>query len=84
MQDKQLTRIENKIDAIDSRLNGIDVLLAKYNSELEFHIARTTQVEEELLPISSHVQQVRGALKLATWLIGTLVAVAAIYWSIKA
>lgn len=83
MQDKQLTRIEDKIDAIDTRLNGIDVKLAKYNSELEFHIARTTQVEEELLPISSHVQQIRGAIKFAVWLVGTLVAIAAIYWSVK-
>lgn len=84
MQDKQLARIEDKIDAIDGRLNIIDVRLAKYNAELEFHVARTNQVEDELLPIVKHVEQVRGAIKLAVWLVGTLVAIAAIYWSIKA
>lgn len=80
---KNLERIESKLDIIDGRLNAIDVRLAKYNSELEFHVARTNQVEDELLPVVKHVEQVRGAVKLAVWLVGTLLAVCAIYWSMK-
>lgn len=79
----QLDRIESKVDQLDARLNAVDVHLAKYNTELEFHVARTNQIEDELLPVVKHVEQIRGALKLAGWLIGTLVAVAAIYWSVK-
>jgi hypothetical protein len=43
----------------------VDVRLAKYNTELEFHIARTNQIEDDLLPVVQHVEQIRGAVKLA-------------------
>ena len=59
-----LSRIESKIDRLDERLDKVDVRLAKYNSELEFHIARTNQIEDDLLPIVVHVEQIRGAAKL--------------------
>lgn len=60
----KLDRIETKVDKIDSRLDNVDVRLAKYNMELEFHIARTNQIEDDLLPIVAHVEQIRGAAKL--------------------
>lgn len=62
-QDK-LNRIETKIDRLDYRLDNVDVRLQKYNSELEFHIARTNQIEDDLMPIVNHVEQIRGAAKL--------------------
>lgn len=62
----QLDRIEQKVDKLDIRLDGVDVKLAKYNTELEYHIARTDQIENELLPIVAHVEQLRGATKLIT------------------
>ena len=78
----QLDRIEKKVDKLDERLDAVDVHLAKYNSELEFHIARTTQLETELGPIVKHVEQVRGAAKL----VGLLFALAGLvitYLSVK-
>lgn len=69
---KTLDRIETKIDRLDSRLDHVDVRLAKYNKELEFHIARTNQIEDDLLPIVAHVEQIRGAAKL----VGAIVATA--------
>lgn len=80
---EQLSRIETKVDALDGRLDNMDIRFAKYNSELEFHVARVTQVEDELLPIASHVTEIRGAAKFAAWLIATIIAIAAIYWGIK-
>lgn len=61
---QQLSRIESKIDRLDERLDNVDVRLAKYNAELEFHIARTNQIEDDLLPVAQHVQQVNAGIKL--------------------
>jgi hypothetical protein len=79
----QLDRIENKLDVLDSRLDRVDVRLAKYNSELEFHVARVTQVEDDLLPVAQHVLKLQAITRFSIWLTGTLTALAAIYWSTK-
>lgn len=64
---RSLDKIEQKVDKLDGRLDRIDLRLEKYNAELEFHVARTTQLEDALLPIRNHVQQMRGAGKLLVW-----------------
>jgi len=64
MSKDQLDRIESKVDKLDSRLDTVDIRLVKYNAELEFHVARTNQIEDELLPIVKHVEQIRGAIKI--------------------
>jgi len=79
----QLNRIETKLDKLDSRLDKVDVRLAKYNSELEFHVARVTQVEDELLPIAKHVLAIQLVAKVFGWLIATAIAIAAIIWGSK-
>jgi septation ring formation regulator EzrA len=79
----QLERIESKVDKLDERLDKVDVHMAKYNLELEFHVSRVTQVEDELLPIARHVEQLRGAFKLAAWLFGTALTILLAYWGLK-
>lgn len=79
----QLDRIESKLDKLDQRLDDVDVRLAKYNSELEFHVARVTQVEDELLPIAKHVEQFRGAFKLAAVLAGFVMTIIGMYMGLK-
>lgn len=76
----QLERIESKVDKLDERLDKVDIHMAKYNSELEFHVSRVTQVEDELLPIAKHSEQLRGALKLIGWLLGAALTIAVAYW----
>jgi uncharacterized membrane-anchored protein YhcB (DUF1043 family) len=78
-----LERIDTKLDRVEVRLDSVDVKLAKYNSELEFHIARTNQVEDTLLPIVSHVEQVRGAAKLIGAVGVLLTVIATIYGVLK-
>lgn len=75
-----LTRIDTKLDRVDERLNKLDIRMAKYNSELEFHVARTTQLEDELLPIVKHVEQVRGAIKLVAVVAAIATFVASLAW----
>ncbi|MBK9292809.1 MAG: hypothetical protein IPM52_14470 [Bacteroidetes bacterium] len=76
----QLDKIEAKVERLDERLDSIDKHLSKYNAELEFHVARTTQLEDELLPIVKHVEQVRGAGKLLAWIIAIVGALAGVSW----
>lgn len=78
---KQLDRIEGKLDAAHERLSDVDVRLAKYNSELEFHVARTTQIEDELLPIVKHVEQMQGAGKLLIWASVLATIIGGISWA---
>ncbi len=76
----QLSRIEAKIDKLDQRLDRVDVQLAEYNLQLEYHIARTDQIEDDLLPIVRHVEQLRGMGKLAG-IFAALVGFAATVWA---
>lgn len=74
-----LDKIDYKLDKVDARLNNIDIRLAKYNAELEFHIARTNQVEDLVVPIVEHVTQLRGAAKFITIVAAALGLAATIY-----
>lgn len=76
-----LERVDTKLDKLDGRLDKVDVRLAKYNTELEFHIARTNQIEDDLLPIVRHVEQIRGAVKLIA-IISAAVGLAVTIYSI--
>lgn len=73
-------RLYDKLDKIDDKLASIDTRLAKYNTELEFHIARTNQIEDTLVPIVEHIQQVQGAGKLLTWAAVLSGIIGAISW----
>ena len=74
------SRIHDKLDKIDDKLASIDTRLAKYNTELEFHIARTNQIEDTLVPIVEHIQQVQGAGKLLSWAAVFAGIIGAISW----
>jgi archaellum component FlaC len=78
-----LDKIDSKLDKIEDRLDKVDVRLAKYNSELEFHIARTNQIEDDLLPIVKHVEQIRGATKLVAVVAAFITLLAGIWIAIK-
>lgn len=76
-----LERIDSKLDKVDSRLDKVDVQLAEYNLQLEYHIARTDQIEDDLLPIVRHVEQIRGMSKLIAAFMA-LVGVIATVWAL--
>lgn len=82
MSSDQLHRIEAKLDKLDNRLDLVDIRLEKYNAELEFHISRTTQVEETLIGIVKHVEQVRGAGKFLA-VLATLSAIIGTIWGLR-
>lgn len=82
MKDDKLEKIENKIDILDTRLDRIDVTLAKQHLSLEHHIKRTELAEEnlgllkkELKPLAEHVITINNIAKI----ISVLAAIAGIW-----
>jgi len=72
------TRIFEKLEKLDERLNSIDKTLERNTVSLEYHVMRTNQNEElikalksDLLPVENHVKYMHGAFKL----IGVLTAI---------
>lgn len=85
MNDK-LDYIITKIDKITEDVNEIKVLDAEQNAQLAQHMKRSDllevrveQVNDSLKPLQSHVDMVRGGLKLIA-IAGTL---AALFISLK-
>lgn len=85
------SKVLEKLDKIDTRLGAIDVHLATYNAQLEYHIQRTDALEvlvvetqTALKPVEAHVQRVNGIGVLIKYagIVATIVAavVAAVEW----
>ena len=60
---KQLEKISDKLETIDTRINNIDKTLVKQEAQLAEHIRRTNLLEQKLEPIDTHVKMVNGAFK---------------------
>lgn len=73
-------KLHEKIDKLDSRLDGIDIHLAKYNKDLEFHISRTNLLEDQVLPLVRAHEQWRGAGKLLVWASVAATIIGGIAW----
>jgi hypothetical protein len=65
------TRIFEKLEKLDEKLNSIDKTLERNTVSLEYHVMRTNQNEElikalksDLLPVENHVKYMQGAFKL--------------------
>lgn len=81
------SRIYIQLDRIEAKLAEVDVRLAKYNSELEFHISRTNQLEDafiafhtEFKPVQEQVQQAQGMAKLVGWILAAAGTIGGIAW----
>lgn len=81
LTDERLERLEEKADKTLNQISNINVTLAEQHKQLEYHIYRTTLVEEhlkvletELKPVQKHVTHMNGVLKL----IGVLASLAGI------
>lgn len=79
-----------KLDKLDSRLNGIDIILVKQEANLEKHMIRTDQNEEliqilrrDFEPVQSHVHFMTNSAKFIVMAAGVLGFLAATYSAIK-
>lgn len=74
-------KVMDKLDIIDSRVDNIDITLAKQEVNLREHMRRTELLEkqhevfnENFKPINAHVNQIKGGMKF----VGALSAIAAL------
>jgi len=74
MNEKQWEMLFQKIEKMDSRLDDINVILAKQQASLDEHVRRTLLLENRMDPIEKHVSFVNAAFKLIVGA-GTLVGV---------
>ncbi len=89
MDDKRLTRIEEKLDDTNDHLSSIDVTLAEQSLILKEHQRRSLANEriaatlaDELKPVILHVAMVRLSLKILTYLLscGIITAISRFIW----
>jgi chromosome segregation ATPase len=80
MDERQLSRIEEKLDRLDRRVDHVDSTLARQEGHLEEHIRRTELAEKaiahlrkEIEPLKAHVAKWAGAGKVLA-VAGALVA----------
>ena len=64
MENKDTKIIIHKLESMETRIGAIENLQGIHNAHLESHMKRTENVEEALLPIKDHVNQMKGAGKL--------------------
>jgi len=87
-----LHRIEYKVDKLDTRLDSVDVTLARQEVHLEEHIRRTRllegrqeKFEANMATIGEYVAQGRGIKAMIGWGIGggsAIAAIASALWQI--
>lgn len=73
---------ESRLHQIEQALHSIDKTLAVNTEHLADHIKRTALLEQEIRPISKHVQQMQGAGKLIA-LLALLATIASVMSFVK-
>jgi hypothetical protein len=61
--DDRIVRIEAKLDKVVDHIGAIDSTLAAQHVSLSEHMRRTSLLEQEVAPISTHVAMVTGVIK---------------------
>jgi archaellum component FlaC len=90
-----LNRVADNLDKLDDKLDGIDKTLVKQEENLREHMRRTEilesqhrdlkiEIHDEIKPIKSHVEQVKGISKFLIVIIPIIAIISgAIYKYIK-
>jgi hypothetical protein len=82
--------IDGKVDEVKEKLQGIQVIQARMESDLKYHIKRTDLLEEKVFDIDEKIQPVESAKntiwgfgKLIAFITGVIVAILTILESLK-
>lgn len=84
------SKLIEKLEKLDSRLDSIDVTLAKQAKDLEYHIKRTDLLEQDMSatadsitrsmePVLKHINRVESVSWFFAKLGGVLIAILTIY-----
>ena len=93
MSKEQLTRLENKIDKLDDRLDGVEKILVLQEANLKLHMKRSDQLETLILkkeedlnlriePVATHVENFKSLMRVSAWVVGATGAVVSIIYTI--
>ena len=77
------SRIIEKLEVLDTRLDCIDKTLVKQESNLSEHMRRTDLLEKKIDPIEQHVHQLKGIAKFIGFLISLSAVALALYEAFK-
>lgn len=64
MSDDDVKYIREGVDKVKENLLAVNIQLARYNTTLEEHTRRTTNLENRVEPIETHVRNVSFLFKL--------------------
>lgn len=77
--EKMIDRLSAQVDKLDERLDETNIILARQQEQLEYHIYRTDLSEERLkhletivASIQTVLNKIAGGVKLMTW-IGSII-----------
>lgn len=62
--DKRFDKLDEKLDKIGEDISEIKVVQAEQAVDLKYHIRRTDQIEEKLLPLVATKNKIEGAFKV--------------------
>ena len=83
MDDFTAKRLIKDVDHIKRSLANVDKTLALNTQSLIEHVKRTNQLEEKLLPVEKHVEQVRGVGKFIVYLSLLATIIAGVYAALQ-
>lgn len=63
----RLDKLIEKHDGLSGQLHSIDKRLEKYNAELEFHVARTNELQDMVVPVHEWMLKWQGVGQLVMW-----------------
>jgi hypothetical protein len=70
-----IKRVEDKLDKLDERLDGLDRTLVKQEENLKEHMRRSDLLEKKLIPVETHVMRITWAVRGILWAAGVIAAV---------
>lgn len=84
-------KLDQKLEKLDTYMHSIDKTLVKQNADLEYHIKRTTQLEDEfmqinerLMPIEDHTKKINIIGKFLIAIFSATIAILGVVEGIKA
>lgn len=68
----RLTRIEDKVDVLGTRLSSIDSTLSAQHVSLKDHIRRTELLEQEIIPLKQRDAAISVMIKLLLFVVSVM------------
>ena len=83
-------KLDQKLEKLDTYMHSIDKTLIKQNADLEHHIKRTNQLEDQFIkinnrlePIEDHAKKVSLIAKIVFGIFSAIIAVLGVFATVK-